>query len=514
MSISNIKSTVDLVVVYSDRVAVTKLAKVHLDKSCELVFTDLPGSFDDQSVRIKAKGLTVGEVQVKTGYTEQLEPQVKKIKEKIKALTISDRTLSDEILVLQDKQKFLGTISVSTPEIISKELLAGKVAPVSWRQALKFIGDELFRAKNRIAEIERERHRLKEQIDALKHEMNDVKAVAQNRKTVVFDAEPKGAKEYAVELSYIIYGASWRPYYELRAEPNANKVVLSYFGKISQRTGEDWEKTRVALSTGKPALGGAAPEPEPWYVYLYEEDRYKADAVASKRAAQAPPAELPMGEAKEEYEMAPPVDTGIAVNYPLPGRHTLKSGEAEKKLMIYEKDFAAEFEYFVMPRIAELAYSTGKFKNITDYFFLAGDCSTYVGDDFTGKLYVENIAPDESATLSFGVDERVKVERKMKKSKVSKGGIVKKTLLYEFEYENLIQNFHSKEVKCTIVDQIPIAGSADIKIGDVKFSTKPSEEEKERGLYFWKPTIGAGKEYKIVVSFSVEIPVDSQIEGL
>lgn len=508
------KSRIESVIVYSDRVLVTRLISVNLKEPTDIVIPDLPGALDDQSVRTKAKGLQIGEVQIKAGYFEKKRPEVKEIENKVQRLMIEDRNLSDEIVVMQDKQKFLGTISVSGPEVISNELFSGKISPTVWRQGLKFIVDGLLKSKTRIAQIERRRVEIKRKVDGLKREVNDIKSILQNRKTVIFGAYPKGAQKYRIELSYIIYGASWRTYYELRVSLSAGTVGLSYFGKINQRTGEDWDNTKIALSTAQPVLGGAAPEPQPWYINLYVPRPAKKAQVAASRAAPAP-AELGADMLRDEYqEIAPPVDTGIAITYPLPGRYSLKSGEPEKKVKIFEKVLDADFEYFIIPRIAELAYSTGKFKNTTDYLFLAGDSNTYVGDDFTGQTYLETIAPDEKATVSFGADDRVKVERKTKKYKVTKGGLVKKITKYEFVYENIIKNFHHKGIKCKIVDQIPITQSPDLKITDIKISPKPTKEEKDRGIYYWETLIAPTKEYKINISFTVEAPYDAEVEGL
>lgn len=505
-------SKIDSVAVYSDRVMVTRIANVYLDKSTDIVFPNLPGTIDDASIRVKAKQLKIGEVQVKKGYKEQPHPKVKKLQEKIEALEIEDRTLSDEIAVLKDKEKFLQTIAVGGPEVISKEIITGKVSPQAWRQGLKFMVDELIGAKMRTANIERQRADLKEKINALKQELSDVRAIVENRKTVIFDAHPESAKNYKVQLSYILYGASWHTYYELRASPSAGKIGLSYFSKISQRTGEDWEDTKIVLSTAKPVLGGVAPVPMPWYINLYVYLMEKATRAAPMEVAKE--AEVTLDGLIAEVPPAPPVEAGVSIWYPLPGRYIIKSGDPEKKIQIYETSFDADFEYFIIPRVTQLAYSTGKLQNNTNYLFLAGDAGTYVGDDFTGKTYLPTIAPEESTTVSFGIDERVKVKRELKKSKVSKGGLFSNKTKYEFIYENSIKNFHNKEIQCTIVDQVPIPQSSDIKVGGVKLEPKPTEEDKDRGIYYWEVPLNPGAEYKITVSFTVEAPADEEIQGL
>ncbi|HEX7320691.1 MAG TPA: mucoidy inhibitor MuiA family protein [bacterium] len=511
-----LKSNVSSVTIYSDRVMVTRHGRIELDKTADIVIPDLPGALDDQTVRVRAKELKVGEIQVKTGYAKTLTPAVKKIEDKIKNLKIEDRGLADEVTVLHDKQKFLGAVTITSPNIISKEIFMGKLAPDAWRQALQFVGSESVDIKKRIAEIELKRQEIKEKIDALNNEMNDIAEVSQNSKSIIFDVHPEKAQAYELDISYILYGASWRTYYELRSDTLAAKVNLSYFGKISQRTGEDWEDTGIILSTALPALGGTPPEPSPWYVNLYvPRPKKSADRMMAAESRAAPAAPAGQAVMDEEFEAAPPVDTGIAVSYPLPGKYTLKSGEPEKKLKIVEEPFDAEFEYVTVPRYDEHAYATGKLKNTTDYLFLSGEGSTYVGDDFTGKTALDTIAPGDTAILSFGVDDRVKVERKLKKSDVTKGGLVKKATRYEYCYENTIKNFHKKEIKCKVLDQIPIAQHPDIKVTNVSIEPKPtSEKEAELGIYEWVIPIAPEKETKITIAFTVETPVDSTIEGL
>jgi len=504
-------SKIDSVVIYSDRVMVTRIANVYLDRSADLVFSGLPGAIDDASVRVKAKGLKIGEVQVRKGYKDEPHPDVEKLKKKIEALKIKDRTYADEVAVLKDKEKFLQTIAVGGPEVISKEIITGKVSPQAWRQGLSFMVDELLSAKMRMAEIERVRKELQDEIDVLSHELNDIRSIVENRKTIIFDGHPEGAKNYRIQLSYILYGASWRTYYELRAQPSKGNIGLSYFGKIAQRTGEDWENTKLVLSTAQPALGGIAPVPQPWYIDHYQ---YVRAGRAYLAETEAPEEALKMEPLIVAPPPAPPVEAGVSIWYPLPGTYTIKSGDPEKKIKIYSSSFKADFEYFIIPRITQLAYSTGKMKNTSDYLFIAGQAGTYVGDDFTGKTYVPTIAPDESTTVSFGVDDRVKVKRELKKSKVSKGGLFSGKTKYEFTYENSIKNFHNKKIQCTIVDQIPIPQDSDIKVKDVRIEPEPSEHDKDIGIYYWKISLDPTAEYKITISFTVEAPSDSEIQGL
>ncbi len=508
-------SKVSSVIIYNDRALVTRTAKVTVEKESDLVFAGLPGGLDDQSVRVKAKGLTIGEIQIRTGYEKQPHPRVKEIQDRIKALEIDDRKLADEYAITKEKEKFLSSIATSSATLITKEINSAQVSPQSWREGLKFIVEELTRSRTRVAEIERERTELKEKISAANQELNDIRADVEQRKAITFDVQPEKAQGYEIELSYVIYGASWWTYYELRGHPVEKQLEISYFGKVSQRTGEDWDDTKLILSTGMPALGGVAPEPSPWYISLYRARpqgvAYAADECRS--VAQAPKAKREMTEEEAPPEPVP-VEAGIAILYPLPGKYTIKSGDQERKILIKKMPFEAEFAYSTLPRISQLAYLTGKIKNATDFLLLAGEGNTYVGDDFTGRVYVPTVVPDDFLTASLGVDERVKVKRELKKMKVDKGGIFGSKTKHEMAYENSIENFHSKELTCKIVDQVPVPTDPSIKVSDVRFEPKPTEENKDQGIYTWKVVLQPKAKFVIKVSFSVEAPGEAEIQGL
>jgi uncharacterized protein (TIGR02231 family) len=509
LSMVVVNSRVDSVVLYSDRVMVTRIADISIGESTELTFADLPGALEDNSVRISAQGLKVGEVQVLRGYVDKPHPKVRHLEDSIAALQISDRRFADELSVLKEKEKFLQSITVGGPELISKEIYSGKVSSESWRQGLRFMVDELIATKKRMAEIERLRNELQKEISIVARELNDTKATVANRKSIVFGCHPDSPRNYRIRVSYILRGASWRTYYEVRADPSMKTIDFAYFSKILNRTNEDWDNTKVVLSTAKPSLGGSQPMPVPWYVRSRDKGLQALTRGArTENAITATAHTAPIAVAEA------PIEAGVSVWYPLPGRYTVKSGEPEKRLQLLQTAFEGHFKYYIIPRVSLLAYLTGEMQNKSEFLFLPGEASTYVGDDFTGKVNMPTIAPDESTTVSFGIDDRVRVERDLKKSKVSQGGLFTGKTKHEFTYENRVKNFHNKEVECTIIDQVPVPQDPDIKVSSIRLEPKPTEEDKDRGFYYWRIPIGAGTEYKITVSFTVEVPANREIEGL
>ena len=509
-------SQVDSVVVYPHQVLVVRTASVTVSGPGELVFPGLPGALDDNSVRIKAPGIRVGEVQVRRGYLAEPTPEVKRLQVRMQELEDQLKGLDDEGAVLKAKEEFLNSVKLGAPEIISKELQQGKVAIESWRGALTFVGDELAKVKARQVKLVREREELQKQVEAARREYNDAKAAVENRKEVRFNFAAD-AGTYELRLSYVIANAaSWGPYYELRANPGSGKVDVSYFAKLTQRSGEDWEDVKVVLSTTTPVLGVTAPEPNPWYLSLVEAERaaYKRMAMPAPGAAERGGRFDDVSMLADKQEEVQPVETGISLQYAIPGRVSLKSGEQAKKLGLKQITLPAEFEYYALPRSGQQAYLTGILANTSDFVFLAGDGNTYVGDEYTGSTWLPNVAPQESTLLSFGIDERVKVKRELVKSFKSKGGLFSKTEKQSFVYRTTVENYISKPVVIKVIEQVPVSRQGEIKVTVTKVEPKFLEEDKDKGTYTWKPTVDTRGKFTIDFEFTVEYPAGRRVQGL
>jgi uncharacterized protein (TIGR02231 family) len=510
-----VTAPVDSVVVYPQQVLVVRTASVNVNGSGELSFPGLPGGLVDNTVRVRAPGLRIGEVQVKAGYLAEPTPEVRRLELRLQQLEDAQQGFDNEVAVLAAKEQFLNSIKLGTPELIAKDLAQGKVAVESWRGALGFMADELARVKARGVALARERTEQQRLVEAARLEYQAALAAVENRKEVSFDYAA-AAGSYQVELSYVVpHAASWSPYYELRADPAGGRVELYYYAKLEQRTGEDWSRVRVVLSTTTPVTGISAPAATPWYVSLYEvvTRRRVGKAAAESRPAPTPGygmLDAELGEAGD----AMPVETGISLQYVIPGRVSLASGEAAKKLGLANANLGAEFEYYALPRLREQAFLTGRVENSSGFVLLPGQANTYVGGEYTGSTWLGTVAPQETTLLSFGTDERVKVKWELVKSFKSKAGMFGKSERMSYVYRTTVENFNSKPVSIKLIEQVPVSQQGEIKVNVSKVEPKPLEESKEAGSYTWQPTVEPRGRFTVNLEFSVDYPAGRSVSGL
>lgn len=510
------ESRIDSVIVYTDQVEVIRRASVAISGSEQIRFPELTGMLDDNSIRIRAPGLHIGEVRVIPGYTAQPTGRVKTLQDSLDRLTEQDKLMSNEQEVGKAREAFLNSIKLGAPELISKELTTGRIDVPAWGSALNFLSAELAAVKRRAMELDKARKELAKVISAVTQELNAARAQQENRKTIVVEAVASQSGNYHLLLSYRVpYSVSWSPYYEARALPADRQVKLSYYARLQQRTNEDWDGVKVILSTAQPSSGGVAPEPQPWYLNIWEP--MPAEMGKSARPMKAPGAPDMLMEERSvaESEIAlPPVETGISLRYVVPGRVTLKSGEEPQKLFLHEAKLPAEFSYYSYPRIQELAYLRGRFLNSSDYIFLSGQGSTYVGEEFTGKTWLLNIAPGESAILSFGVDDRVKIKRELVKTFTSKTGLLGNRTRIDFVYRTTIENYHSKADSITLIEQIPVSQNKEITVNIVRIEPKPIEENRNLGTYTFRLNLPPQQKVVIDLAYYVEHPTGKKVSGL
>ncbi|MGQ9707483.1 MAG: mucoidy inhibitor MuiA family protein [bacterium] len=508
----NISSKIDTVIIYPNQVIVLRSAEFTITAPDELVIPGLPGGLIDNSIRVIAPGLKTGEVLVRKGYLSEPTPQVKRLEQKVQTLEDSAKMLEDEAAVLKAKEDFLGSIKLGAPEIIAKELQQGKVAPESWRGALSFVADELSQVKTSQLSLKRQADNVKKRLDAAKQELQEARALIENRKELRISVEGEPGT-YRIGFSYALPAAAeWQPYYQLRADPAQGNVSVAYFARIWQRTGEDWDKVKVILSTATPSPTITPPEPQPWYLTLIEET-FRVKALPAPGAAMAEE----LAEDRRLFQGMPEVtrlETGISLQYAIPGSISLKSGEGAKKLPLTRVSLPAEFEFYTLPHARENAFLTGTMVNTSQFVLLAGEANTYVGDEFTGSISTTTIAPQESILLGFGVDERVKVKRELLKTYKSRIGLTGKTERVQFTYRTTVENYHSKPIRIKIIEQVPVSRQKEIKVTVTKIEPEYVEYNADSGTYTFQPVLKNGERFQINLEFNVDYPAGKRISGL
>jgi uncharacterized protein (TIGR02231 family) len=336
------------------------------------------------------------------------------------------------------------------------------------------------------------------------------------------------AGELAVALTYAVSDAGWQPLYDVRLVEEGERRVLEvgYLAQVTQRAGEDWAAVALTLSTARPALAETLPELDPWYVGPVEALRpppAPAAMSAEGGLARMALAAAPMMEAAMAGVAAPEVleaavamaavdSSGAAVTYQVPGTATIPADGAPHKVTVARFELAPELDYVTAPKLVETAYRRAKVTNASPYTLLPGTANLFAGDEFIGATELELVAPQGEIELYLGADDRVKVERELKRREVDKRLIGDRRRL-SYGYEVTLENLLPAAARVMLHDQIPVSRHEDIKV-KLEFAEPKPTEQTELNLLNWELTLAAGESRTVRFDFTVEYPRTMSLMGL
>ncbi|XP_067950246.1 protein F37C4.5-like [Watersipora subatra] len=260
--------------VYKDRAEVTRSIKASVSKGqAEILVEKLSSYCDLDSVRVEGKGnASITEVT----SVEKLEEAPKMDESKVKCIQEQLADHKEQIRTLEAKQERikkrkevvlgLGAQVTTLASTKEQESPVNLFSDASLDGALKFMnfyGKQLRHCDNEAFRIDAELQEHSAKCILLEKHCQESSApvnknVRINRQVSVFlDVKEEG--EISLALSYLVTEAAWRPQYDIRAFSADSLVKVTYFGLITQKTGEDWNNAKIFLSTAQPSVGGDMP---------------------------------------------------------------------------------------------------------------------------------------------------------------------------------------------------------------------------------------------------------------
>lgn len=207
---------------------------------------------------------------------------------------------------------------------------------------------------------------------------------------------------------------------------------------------------------------------------------------------------------------------GVSVSYRLASRMTLPSRSDRQLIQIDAHPLEANFYRLAIPVLTSSVYEEARVANTSDEVLLAGPASTFLGDEFVGRGEVPTVSVGEQFSVGLGIDSSLRTTRELvdKVERIQGGNRV-----VDFTYELTIENFGSDPAKVRLLDRMPTAGEADIKITLVK-SDQPVSEDRdyqqrglEEGMLRWDVEVPAGATGvdRFVMKYTMQIEYDKQL---
>lgn len=516
-----LSSDIATVTVYPDRALITRETTTTLSSGVhKLVFENLPGGIDDQSVRgwgkgtarVKLLGLNIS----RQDLPRPTDAEIRGLEDKIEAIKIEMEAVNQERFMLDSEKNFLDALSSSFVTAFSRGIVNGGSVGSRLAGANDLVGKRLGAIASRRIELDIHDRKLKKDLAALQEQYNKLVHPGQTeKKSLTVDLECAAGGNFVFSFNYIMRNAAWAPFYDIRADSNTGKIEIVSKALVSQRTGEDWNRVEIILSTATPQVGGEMPEPTPLVLdfqqqYAPPRGRPVGGMVMGKKAearAAGPlqPEPTPMTTAAAEM-----ISGETAVEFKVKTPRTIASDGKPNIVPIASDTFDGALSYIAVPIESSYAYLKAKVKNSTDKSFLPGHAAVFLAGRFVGKADLPRWSPGEEIDVPLGIDEGITITRKLltKKTDTLLG---KTTIAYEWRIE--VTNNLGRPASMKLYEPIPQSRHNDIDVKVTLIEPQPAETE-EGGKARWDLNLTPGTKTTINIAYKIKYPSGRQVENL
>ena len=502
------------IIVFTDRAMIMKEAVLPVKRGENVVcISGITPNLVDQSVQISLMGqpdLAISEVTVEETFLKKTDqPEIQKLQTALNSLVSQIKEGNNQIAIIGSENDFLKKVNPFPQNL--------KVTTTEIESHARFLEKSLTANYERIFAIETKIKKLTEDKTATENELERLKGGKNKSKTIVIHLMSATDKSNVkVSFNYISTGAGWSSQYEAKGDFNASTIDLNYFASIWQSTGEDWTDANVEISTAKPFVYGNIPELTPWNLDIFTPRFFKSKSLVAMdrqnapqmlmEAAPAPAAENLLKETEIQEE-------NTSFTFVLPRKVDIVSDGQPHRVSIAKSNKEAKFSWFTIPKLVQNVFLKASVKNPFSFPLLSGPISVFFDQKLVGTAFVNDpVLAEGELELSLGIDEGIKIERKLTKKYTDYAGLLTKETTINFEYAIEITNGKSKEITLDLNDQFPISRNEKIKVEPQL--PKGDATVNEEGKISWKITLAPGQKKTVPVKFSVSYPKELSVSGL
>jgi len=514
-----VTSQIKDVTVFLRGAQVTRQARIVLQKgTTTLAFQELPLHIDPQSIQARGEGNFV--ILSLLHQVNYLASQRKNAEVKI---------LQDSLRYYEEQLAYTGSMqSVMKSEeelLLANRSIGGDEKGVlmsELKTAADFFRARLTEIKKEQLKLTRETTRLNERIEKIRSQLNLVSA-GLNKPTseILVNVTCNENVTANLWLTYAVTEAGWSPAYDVRAKDVLNPVQLVYNARVTQNTGEDWDKVAIKLSTANPQQRGDKPDLQPWYLDFEQDYRALSEynvarPGTTKKAAYAAPmvvedaVEMKMEEAEAvtaaTYTEITEGQTNLEFNIKIP--YDIPSDNKQYTINIQDNTLPATYEYYCIPKLDREAFLVAHITGWENFNLLSGEINLFFEGTYVGKSYLNVRNTNDTLDLSLGRDKGIVVTRvKMKDFTEQKtvGSNKRETRAWEIT----IRNNKRQAVALHLEDQLPVSMNKDIQVEPLEYAG--GKYNQETGRIIWKFRMEPSAEKKMRVSFAVKYPKDQRV---
>ena len=528
LAIPMLDAPITAVTVFRDGARVQRGGTVDMAQGRQaVVIGGLPASVDPASVRVAARGpgLTLLNVEVHRGYrTDPLREETARLRAEAERCRDAVRALDDEDAAVRARLDFLGHLSGAAAAALARAVGFGRASHDDLAQMAGHLSADTADALGRRRDIAVRSRAARRELEAAERRLEEAESragqpAAYTDVSAILEASSEGRAE--VDVSYHVPGASWRPLYDLTLEDG--QLAVSYLAEVTQQTGEDWPAVELVLATMRRGRYQGLPELDPWYIGKAAAPppgmpRMPRRAMALA-AAGAPQPGGPEGAAlmpdsavlvAEPGDSAGEIGSGLVYRVQRPLAVPADGGPHKTSIGRFGLD--AALDHLAVPVLAPEAYLRATVTNTSPLLLLPGPARVFHGAQFVGETSLPTVAAGEEFELQLGVDDQIRVERKLRRRGTGKA-VIGGTRSIDIGYEITVENHRTATTTVSVHDRIPVSTDGDIRVRLRETSPAPAKQT-DLGELTWELSLDGGQEATVGYRFTVEHPAQVTVTGI
>lgn len=513
--------------VYFNGAEITQSAQAVLPAgTSELVILNVADYINEATVRVGApKNVTVLSVQFTRENITENEPDagspaLKKVRDSILLLETAiqrialERTSDQKALELLDRN----------------QQAACKESGLSVDELAKLVEFHRNKRKEIVLQentLAQKQEKLTVLLNNLKSRLNTniTKEPNASRSKLVLQVMNDVAGNVPVELSYLTSGASWSPFYELRAENTTDPINMVYKAQVVQQTGIDWKQAKLTLSSGIPNQNNVAPLLQAWFLRfgaIYQPYN-NSNAVMNSLQGQVAGLKIATAEGAPgaysgiQYDQANVSsytiisENQLSISFDIDVPYDILSNGRQHSVTLKEIKLPATYKHYAVPKLEKEAFLLAELSDYSQYNLLRGEANIVFEGMYIGKTFIDPNQTTDTLSLSMGRDKKISVTRE----KIADKSGTKFLSSYReqtFTYDITVRNNKKDAVSLTLKDQYPLSSDEKIEIELLK--DDDAQVNKETGVLTWELKLKPGETKKVRISYKVRYPKDQVIANL
>lgn len=196
---------------------------------------------------------------------------------------------------------------------------------------------------------------------------------------------------------------------------------------------------------------------------------------------------------------------GTSVQLDVPGASEVKGDGTPARLLVGSWRLPARFSLRAVPRAAPVVSRAAEVQNAAPFALLPGPIDAYEASGLVARLQLPRVAEGERFELSFGLEERLRLRRRVLDESVHKDGLFGNARRLDFAYRFELQSLMNEPAEVQLVDHLPVSEVADVGV-ELDDAPGVAREVSEDGLVTFAVHLEPFSSARRDLSFHVKVP--------